>query len=108
MRGTVLIKIGEYTYFRKRTTKSTAIWICSTHHCKGCTANVHFHRNTISKINNIHNHSPSNRERHIDYTVALRCTKNAKRNVNEKKKEDKIRIKKESESEEESETDDGE
>ncbi|KOB52312.1 Modifier of mdg4, partial [Operophtera brumata] len=65
MRGTLLLKVGQYTYFKKNNYSKNlrARWVCSTHQCKGCRASVHTLGENICKHNNKHNHPPSKMKR---------------------------------------------
>lgn len=73
MRGTVLLKNGDYTFFKKYEKNSRARWICSTHHGKGCRASVHTCGEKVYRFNNKHNHRPSRLPRNLMVAYDKRC-----------------------------------
>lgn len=78
MRGTLLLKVGQFTYFKKYTKNLRARWICSTHHCKGCRASVNTLGENVFKLNYAHNHPPSKMKRMIQMK-AFRADKKKKK-----------------------------
>lgn len=53
-----LIMLNKYTYSFEVKRSAEERWRCCTHHCKGCRAYIIRKNNTISSIEDSHNHDP--------------------------------------------------